>query len=378
MLGSIFIGLSGMNAFSKGLRQISNNITNLNSNGYKSTRTSFVNLFGAGSGGQGVALGEGRLDFAQGELRQTNQSLDLAIDGGGFLVLLKDAQHVYARTGSFEVNDKGDIVLAGTDYKLTALDASGAPQALNISALRTSRPQATTSIKFADNLSSSATTFSLPNLKVFKADGTTSTWTVKFERTDASPPGDWTVIVTDNTNAEIGRQTLNFIGSIANPTTSRLTFGSGENAVELDFSNATSFSSGEISTLRVSESNGYGAGEITKMAINDDGVFEISYSNEQKATLGAVTIANFRDPQRLEPMSNGLFSYDGDTGRQYLSSASDSVGKVVSGRLEASNVELSGEFGDLILVQRGYQASSQVVSVSNDMIQQLFGIRGQG
>ncbi|HYF22971.1 MAG TPA: flagellar basal body rod C-terminal domain-containing protein, partial [Caulobacteraceae bacterium] len=61
-----------------------------------------------------------------------------------------------------------------------------------------------------------------------------------------------------------------------------------------------------------------------------------------------------------------------------LASAQDGVGKLVSKQVEASNVDLSQEFGDLILIQRGFQASSQVVSVSNDMIQQLFGIRGQG
>jgi flagellar hook protein FlgE len=390
MLGSIFIGLSGMNAFSKGLRQISNNITNLNSNGFKSTRLSFVNLFGQGSGGQGVALAEGRLDFAQGELRQTGQSLDLAIDGGGFLVLLRDAQHVYARTGSFEVNEAGDIVLAGTDYQLTVLDGSGAPTALNVGGHRISPPQATTRLQFADNLSSSMQTtpatpttpemqtFTLSNIKVFDASGVANTWQVKFERAIDAPPGEWTVIALNADNVEVGRQTLKFIGSIVDPTTSTLTFGSGANAVEFDFSDATSFSSGEVSTLRVSDSNGYGAGEITAMGVNDDGVFEITYSNEQKLALGAVTIANFTDLSRLEVQSGGTFAYNGDVGRQFLTSAAESVGKVVSGRLEASNVELSGEFGDLILVQRGYQASSQVVSVSNDMIQQLFGIRGQG
>ena len=54
------------------------------------------------------------------------------------------------------------------------------------------------------------------------------------------------------------------------------------------------------------------------------------------------------------------------------------VGKVISRRLEASNVDLAKAFGELILIQRGFQASSQIISVSNDMIQQLFGIRGQG
>jgi flagellar hook protein FlgE len=51
---------------------------------------------------------------------------------------------------------------------------------------------------------------------------------------------------------------------------------------------------------------------------------------------------------------------------------------VLSNRLEASNVDLSRQFGELILIQRGYQASSQIVSASNEMIQQLLALRGQG
>ena len=61
-----------------------------------------------------------------------------------------------------------------------------------------------------------------------------------------------------------------------------------------------------------------------------------------------------------------------------MASGDARVGKIVSGEIEGSNVDLSKEFGELILIQRGFQASSQVISVSNDMIQQLFGIRGQG
>lgn len=376
MLGSIFIGLSGMNAFSKGLRQISNNITNINSTGYKAADLGFVNLFG-GSGGQGVAMSEGRIDFAQGELRQTDRALDLAIDGGGFLVLLRDAQHVFARTGSFEVNADGDIVLAGTDYRLTVLNDAGSPTALSVAGHRNSPPQRTTEIKLSDNLSSSATSFTLSNVTVFSSDGQSDTWQIKFERSETSPPGEWTVTVLNSAGGEVGSQTLRFIGSIADPASSTLSFGEGAETVTLDFSAATSFSSGQVSTLRISSSDGYGGGEITGMGVNDQGEFEIAYSNEQTVSLGAITLATFADPQSLEAQSSGLFRYDGANGRQFLTSASASVGRVVSGRLESSNVDLSREFGELILVQRGYQASSQVISVSNDMIQQLFGIRGQ-
>ena len=105
---------------------------------------------------------------------------------------------------------------------------------------------------------------------------------------------------------------------------------------------------------------------------------EISYSNQQNMTLGAGAIASLRDPQGLQQRDGGLFELEHESNEQFLTSKHELVGRVVSKRLEASNVDLSREFGDLILVQRGYQASSQVVSVSNDMIQQLFGIRGQG
>lgn len=378
MLGSIFIGLSGMNAFSTGLRQISNNITNINSLGFKASDLTFVNLIGGG-GGQGVSLEPPRIDFAQGELRQTGRDLDLAIDGDGFLVLLKDAEHVFARTGSFEVKDNGDIVLSGTDYKLTALDASGAPVALSLGERRTSPPQATTNVKFSENLSTSAVDFKISNINVFNADGVAEVWEATFSRGETAAPGEWTVTVKTAGGASVGTDTLKFLGSIVDPAKTKLHFTSGDRSVDFDFSgDVSSFSTGTLSTLHVATSDGYAAGEMTSLKINDDGALELTYSNEQKVVLGNVAIANFRDPQQLEQQSNGLFTYEGRFGREYFTSKSERVGKVVSGRLEASNVDLSRAFGDLILIQRGYQASSQVISVSNDMIQQLFGIRGQG
>lgn len=376
MLGSIFIGLSGMNAYSNGLRQISNNITNLNSLGFKASDLTFVNLIGGG-GGQGVSLEPPRIDFAQGELRQTGRDLDLAIDGEGFLVLLRDADHVFTRTGSFEVKDNGDIVLAGTDYKLTAIDGSGAPVALSLGQRRTSPPQATTRIKFSDILSSSDHEFKISNIAVFNAAGVSETWEATFSRAETAPPGEWSVNVTKAGGAAVGTGTLKFIGSIVDPTTTELTFSSGDRSAVFDFSgDVKSFSA--ISTMHVASADGYAAGELTSMKINDQGELELTYSNEQKVQLGAVAIATFRDPQLLEQQSNGLFTYEGQFGREYLTSKSERVGKVVSGKLEASNVDLSRAFGELILIQRGYQASSQIISVSNDMIAQLFGIRGQG
>jgi len=105
MLGGIYIGLSGMNAYSKGLQMISNNVANLNTAGFKSNTVTFTDLFSLGGGGlnfsggsnaektgSGVRIESPLIDFRQGDLRQSDNDLDLAIQGGGFLVLLRHRQ----------------------------------------------------------------------------------------------------------------------------------------------------------------------------------------------------------------------------------------------------------------------------------------------
>lgn len=392
MFGAIYIGLSGLTAYSNGLKAVSNNVSNLNTTGFKSSNVTFSDIYGTGSqggleygygfggGGHGVGLNAPTINFSQGELRQTDRDLDLAIDGNGFFVLQDGDQYYYARTGSFAVNDEGFITLSGTDYRLAVLDDGGQPVSLNIDASRTSAPAATDRIKFADNLSNTATSYTISDVKVYNARGTESVWKIAFSRTETVSDV-WTVKVTDGKNRDIGSKTLKFVGSVIDPTTSTLLFEDSANGLSVTFdfsSNVVSYSSGSVSTLRTAEVTGNPAGTIAKLAVNQDGKLEITYTNEKKKELGAVAIADFRDPQRLEQRSNGLFVSDGYGQQQYLAASDTRVGSILSKRLEASNVDLSGQFGDLILIQRGFQASSQIVSVSNDMIQQLFGIRGQG
>ncbi|WP_338446508.1 flagellar hook-basal body complex protein [Pelagerythrobacter marensis] len=391
MFGAIYIGLSGLNAYSDGLRAVSNNVSNLNTTGFKAADISFSDLFGLGShgglalsrerGGEGYGVGLNTLsiDFSQGELRQTDRDLDLAVEGSGFLVLIDGDRTYYARTGTFVVDQEGYVVLGETDMRLAVIDESGRPVAVNIDDKRTDPPVETTRIAFADNLSSTATSHTIPDLEVFDARGERHEWTIDFARAETEFDS-WTVTVSDAAGEEIGTQTLRFAAGKVAPDSAELVFAQdGEDfAVTFDFSNATSFSSGTVSSLRATDIDGHAVGSITTIAINASGELEIAYSNQETLGLGAVALADFRDPQALEQRGNGLFAHDGYGQVQYLSAEDDRVGSILSRRLEASNVDLGAQFGDLILVQRGYQASSQIISVSNDMIQQLFGIRGQG
>lgn len=392
MFGSIYIGMSGLNAYSKGLETVSNNVSNMNTQGFKATDVTFSNVYGRGSegglafgngqagSGHGVAISEIATNFSQGELRQTGNDLDLAIDGNGFFVLLDGSDQLYARTGSFAVDDEGYIVMQGTDYRLAVLDGQGRPVALNIDAYRTDAPEATSRITFADNLSSTATSFNIPDIKVFGANGEERVWNIAFARPETEP-NKWTITVTDSENKEIGKQTLEFDAGQVKAGSGELTFEDADRGLKVVFdfsSGVTSFSSGTVSSLRTREVDGHATGALAKLTVNDKGQLEITYTNEEKQDLGAVALADFRDPQALEQRGNAIFAYSGFGQRQFLASTDSRVGSILSQRLEASNVDLGAQFSDLILIQRGFQASSQIISVTNDMIQQLFGIRGQG
>lgn len=393
MFGSIYIGLTGLNAYSKGLQTVSNNVSNMNTIGYKASDISFSDIFGYGSqggldysarqnsGGHGVSVSERSINFKQGEIRQTDRDLDLAVDGNGFLILLDGDTTYYTRTGSFEINDEGYIVLQGTNYRLAVLDsATGRVSAINIDASRIDPPVATDRIKFADNLSSTATSFTIPDLKVYDARGTERVWTMSFTRPEAVFDT-WQLKVTDSTGKVIGTKELKFSAGAISADTKELLFEDADTGLSVTFdfsSNVTSFSSGTVSSLRAADIAGHATGSITTVKVNDKGEIELAYSNGEKKQLGAVALADFRDPQALEQRSRSLFAYSGFGQRQYLAAEDLRVGTIKGGRLEASNVDLGAQFGELILIQRGFQASSQIISVTNDMIQQLFGIRGQG
>jgi flagellar hook protein FlgE len=394
MFNSIYIGLTGLNAYSRGLQAVSNNVTNLNTSGFKSSTVSFQNFYGTSDhgglsytvdshdGGNGVGMGDSMLNLKQGELRQTDRDLDLAVDGTGFLVLMDGSNMLYTRTGSFEVDKDGFVVMQGTKMRLATLDASGRPVALSIDGSRTSAPKGTTKVTFADNLSSTTNTYSVSDMKVYDAGGGLHTWKATFTRDPNATGNNWNVAVVDDKGAAIGTGVLSFdtSGHVLDATkTLSMTDATNNFTVSLDFSGSvTSFSSGDVVSLRAASIDGNTVGALTTVSVNDKGELELGYSNEQKAQLGAVAIADFRDTGSLTQRSGGLFAYDGTGEHVYLASSDPRVGQVMSKRLEASNVDLSKEFGDLILIQRGFQAASQIVSVSNDMIQQLFGIRGQG
>lgn len=395
MLGAIYTGLSGMDAYSEGLQTISNNVANLNTSGFKEQNVSFEELVNSGGsgflgtesepGGYGVTVGAPSTDFSQGTLQQTDSGLDLAIQGNGFLVVYNNGSEYYMRTGSFSVDSSGHISDQNGD-QLAVLNADNLPEALNISSMETSAPAATTNITFTNNLSSSGTTASVSDIDVYDSQGTEHVWTVALSSptTDSAGTGtDWTVTVTDSNGNTVGTGTIDFTNGAADPgsdtvSVTQTVAGTNPLNVTLDFSGVTSFSAGTASTISTETVDGNALGTMTGVSVDDNGVVQIAYSNGQTKAAGSVALANVQDPQKLQLLTGGLYKNAQAGEPEYFASGAAGIGTIEASEVEQSNVNLSNEFGDLILIERGYQACSEVVSISNDMIQTLFGIEGQG
>lgn len=370
---------------------ISNNVANLNTPGFKTQSLRFSDLSYSTLGGQGLArFGSGveysqsTINFRQGDLRASNNDLDLGVEGRGFLVLFNGEKKVYTRTGQFVLDKSGFVTERLSGYKLALLGSSGTLNTISLDGKRTSPPKATTEIKFADNLSSTATEHVISGVEVYDSNGGKQTWTVRFTSAYATQAGKWKVTVEDEKGAKISEGEIQFTGSTLEAGKDKLTVkltpkvGTPSDVV-LDFSaGVTAFSSGTFSSLRVSTKDGYAAGNLNRISVDADGFLVAEYSNTQTDKLGRVALADFDNLQALTESAAGLFEASSDANPKLLGSKESGIGQVKGQVQEASNVDLSQEFGELILVQRGFQASSQVVTAANEMIQQLLEMKGKG
>ena len=385
MIGTIYNGMSGLMAFSSGLNTISTNVSNMNTPGFKSSELQFMDIFYSAQysplengdlafsqTGNGVDTGATVVHFNPGEIRSTGTDLDVAINGEGFFTLRSEEGVFYSRVGQFEFDNDGFLVSKITQAKVLALDSNGALQEINRNNFATMSQTATSTISFTGILSTGTRNangnpiHTVSNVVATDALGGEHTLTIEFELTNITTL-QWAVRVREGANnlatgsiayqtsgqPVAGSNTLAFTLTASNGAVSTVTLDMG-NPGDTDTSTSSSF--GITSNLRTLDVDGNKAGSLINNTFNADGVLQLKYSNGETVDGSQLAMAVFTRLGELEQIGRGMFTSNNMA--PVLGRAGEGgIGKLVGKSVELSNVDLTQEFGNLIIVQRGYQAS---------------------
>lgn len=378
MFQALFNSLSGLFSFSRSLNTISNNVSNMNTPGFRGSDSFFANV----SAGMGTRIdGEG-LRTTTGDIRQTRNATDLAIEGDGYFVLRDSEGSLhYTRAGQFRFNEDGLLIDSVTDYEVMGLDASGNLVSIDFDSYRTLSAQATTRVKFSGNLAPASASNTVNSITVYDANGTAHTLSATFTSNSAVTPGSFLVVVKDATGATVGNGELRFRTdgtpqASFNEMTLSLNYNGSAQSVVLNFGTAgaldgTTSLSGMASNLSAKPDDGHGVLNVTEVSFDEKGVLQLRYSQTEKRQGPQIALAAFPNESALK-MEGGRLLGGALEEKELGRPGQGRFGRIAGGSLEMSNVDLTQEFAEMIIIQRGYQASSRVMTVSNEMIEQLY------
>ena len=393
---SFNIALSGIQAINEQLEAVSNNIANSSTYGFKSSRANFASLY-AGEQANGVMVGSLTQNIGQnGSVETTGRSLDAAISGRGFFVS-RDSQGVvsYSRVGIFAADNAGFLVDAsGRKVQGYGPSVNGTLGTMGDIQIPTGQiaASASTGVNFVGNLSAD---WAAPTTATFNAADATSYNMVKQSVLYDSLGTQHTVsqyFVKNATPANTVSVYYGFDGAAPDTTNSTtLTFsatgqlppvmksgaltltptnGAAPINFTIDYSGTTQFA-GEATTT-TNSTNGYASGTYVGVELAADGSVVARYSNDQKQVVGTVALATFANEGALSPTSDTSWEANAASGLAlYGTPGTGLAGKLSTGSLEGSNVDITSELVGLMTSQRNYQANSKVITTENQMMQTL-------
>jgi flagellar hook protein FlgE len=408
MIGSLFAGISGLNANATALTVIGDNIANVNTTAFKSNSSSFANVLSQSLGGS-VSNGIGRgveywgtsPSWTQGSLENTSSPTDLAINGKGFFVVEDDSGSAYyTRAGQFYLNEDGDMVnpdgMKVQGYEILSSGNLGSIVDINIPGERISPPNATTEFSFDINLDSGAATGdtystsqsifdslgnAIPLTLTFTKQAAAQTWQVAASVPSPNGPvtigGAATATVTFDSSGNLTAPAADAAFSItmANGAATPL-------AVTWDLYDAGGTSLGDLtgfasqSSTTFQHQDGYTSGVLQGISVDEEGIVTATYSNGQLTPVFQLYLADFPSYDGLTKLGNNLYAESLKSGQPLPGVAGNGrLGGITSGSIEMSNVDLAQEFVKMITTQRAYQANSRVITTSDEILQELINIK---
>lgn len=429
MIRSMFTAISALNLNQTFLDVISDNLANSNTTGFKSSRVIFQDQFaqvmssGAAPIGEvgginptevglGVKLGYVSPLFTQGMMQSTGRSTDLAVQGNGFFIYTNGQETRYSREGSLEIDAAGYLVNNSTGMRITGwmippgatgpVDTNQPTTTMQIS-LDATIARATSNASLGGNLDSGlslavdavaddpltplvdetvlavAGAQKETTIAVYDSLGASHTPTIRFTRT--SDPLEWNWQVTDPALAT-GNGTITFHsdGRFDTMTTATAVVipgsaGADPISLNLDLSKLTMLSA--ETTISPRNQDGLAAGSVSDLyGAPNTGEMYLVYSNGLKQLVGQLALAHFTNPSGLLRAGGNQYKIGLNSGEPQIGTANTGGrGAISSGYLEASNVDMAQEFTNMILAQRSFQASTRVITTSDQILQELVNLK---
>ena len=422
---ALYSGVSGLNTNSQAMSVIGNNLANTNTLGFKSSRTVFSDLLSSqinGSGGLsqvGRGVGMSKVDniFSQGTFESTESNLDVAIEGDGFFVLKEDGNDTrfYSRAGAFRFDEDGFLTnpegyrvqgkLFNQDGTLKAGDATD----IQVKSTGLIAGNVTTTLTLNTNLDATepiktmaafditdSDTFNYSSsVQVFDTLGNPHLLTTYFIKT-ANNTWNWAWSAKQDDGTviqDVGSNPLTFTpdGILTNAaldppqdTTAEIPTDTN-GGTPLDWANGTTvtpititFDTTQFNSRSVvisQDQNGYGAGNLSGVDIDQDGIVVASYSNGEQTKIAQIALAKFINPNGLSLAGSNLYTETSLSGPPRTGLPGPELGKVFTNSLEQSNVDMGAEFVKMITVQRGFQANSKIITTVDELLGELINLK---
>lgn len=412
LYGLMTTAISGMSVQSDRMGTVADNIANVNTTGYKEASAEFATLVAEGHVASyvpgSVSTIARRAVTHQGDLTYTTSTTDLAVSGNGFFVVQSPSGTPFlTRAGSF-VSTNGYLVNAA-GFTLLGYDLLNGGSSSVINSAAGLVPVGTASLglkatpstsgNFQVNLpSDAAVSTSLPSLNAAGADYVGPTSIVTYDNlghqvtidiySAKTADNEWEVTVYDHAGATSGggsnfpyaagslltTENLTFDGTngkLITPSPATLSVNIPNGAtLNLDMGNTTQLAT--TYTPVDASANGNGPSAVDRLEISNEGIVTAVYADGSRVDAFKIPLANVASPDNLTVISGNVFATNKESGDLQLGTAnSGSLGKIVSGALEKSSVDLASELTTMVEAQRSYTANSKVFQTGTELLDVL-------
>ena len=434
MFAAMNVGILGLIAQTEKLSTVSDNIANLNTEGYKTVGTSFSDLvtspldYNYSPGG--VLAQTRQFVTTQGTINPADKPTDVAISGQGFFAVTASTNTnsalLYTRAGSFSQNSSGFLV-NGAGFYLQGWKLDGAgnlPADLSTASLEpiqvvqvTETPEPTTDVSVQSNLKLTQALFTgaydPANPASNMASGTappaftgdihvtdslgadhlitagflktgSNSWAMELYSADTTVTGGQLAYGTavfngDGTLQSISPALQNVSVNWKNGTNNALAINWGTAGPIFGTPGATVVGKNdglsqydEDYTNATVHANGFGSGLLTEISVDSSGYVIAHFDNDTKQNIYKIPIAEFRNANGLQGLTGNIYTETSDSGGASLIQASQDAGALfVPKALESSTVDQATQLADLLIAQRAYEANSKTISVTDSMFDTL-------